>query len=226
MDSEFKSNPHVKKFLKKHFGKDKTFTTKDVSSIIKVAKHKFQYFSWIVRNVEAKNILPEDVYKYEEYFEIFEKNKNKYPAQDINHYGKTIPVDEFSKVSQSLRDLSFTIEESSDDFIGLDDIEKLTSVGIIYHGICHNYQVFELPSTLHKNKEAWKQYRNILGKSAGGKIDFCTMANMDYFDQYYKNYKGSSYFVLYNYSDQQSPYQFHYESTQFMDRNDKPVMTF
>ena len=78
------------------------------------------------------------------------------------------------------------------------------------------------------NEEAHKVYKNILGRckgrEEGASIDICTMANFDHFNDYLNNDPGSSYFVMYNLSDPQSPYQFHYESNQFMDKNDNQIL--
>jgi hypothetical protein len=77
------------------------------------------------------------------------------------------------------------------------------------------------------SKEAWNLYREILGKCSGrdkGQIvSICTMAGFDSFKEYLKNSPGSSYYVFYNMGDPLSPYQFHYDSGQFMDKNDNDI---
>jgi hypothetical protein len=49
------------------------------------------------------------------------------------------------------------------------------------------------------------------------------MAGFDSFREYLNNSPGSSYYVFYNLGDPKSPYQFHYESSQFMDKNDDNI---
>ena len=107
-------------------------------------------------------------------------------------------------------------------------IQKLESVGIKYLGMVDGLQAFQVPPEVKGSKDAWNVYREILGKCSGRdkgqKISICTMAGFGNFNQYLNDYPGSSYYVFYNMGDPLSPYQFHYESNQFMDKNDDDII--
>ena len=109
------------------------------------------------------------------------------------------------------------------------DIQKLESVGIHYLGMSDGYQVFEIPNELKNNENSWKVYRDILGKCAGrdsgAKVEICTIADFKHFKYYLTDYPNSSYFLIFNLGDPLSPYQIHFESNQFMDKNDKAQMS-
>jgi hypothetical protein len=121
-----------------------------------------------------------------------------------------------------------TDEFNKDNYVSVGDIQKLSEVGIKYYGMADGYQVFEVPNEAKDNPEAKKRYREILGRCAGrdkgAKISICTMSSGNYFENYLTNYPDSSYFVMFNLGDKNSPYQFHYESGQFMDKNDTDVI--
>ncbi len=191
---------------------------------------------WMLNKVANKIIKSEDIYKFKEYFDIHRKNTNKFPIADLGQI-KTLPqVNEFISKAIEIRERNIqatggTDGEATNDAKNLatgNEIAKLQSVGIKFLGIVDGYQCFEIPNELKGNEEAWKAYRDILGRCAnrdkGARIDICTIASFSNFNYYLNQYDGSSYFVFFNLGDPQSPYQFHYESNQFMDRNDKPLI--
>lgn len=196
--------------------------------IVTVAENKVSYIVWLVKMVALGNIKSEDVYKFKGYLVIFNRFKHLYKEKDISRYVTKSDVDYFKENTISIRDRDIEVGGGDTNYVSLTDMKKLEDVGIKYHGISEGYQVFEVPNDLKDDRNAWKVYSNVLGRCAGRKsgegIDLCTIASFSNFSNYLYDHPGSSYFVLFNLGDKQSPYQFHYESGQFMDKNDTMVI--
>ena len=216
-------------FIEKNVGDNKPIPY-DVFDDIKSASNNNQnYIIWLSKNVINKSILPEDIYKFGDYFKIFENNKSKFKIKDILQHKD---VNQFINAVTTIRDNQLKISSNTIDdnekYISLKNIEKLDSADIKYIGLIDNYQIFHIPNETKDNSRAFNYYREILGKSSGGAIDICTF-NKKNFIKYltkkdmFHDYRGSSYYVLYNFKDPQSPYQIHLESKQFRDRNNKQV---
>ena len=210
----------------KYVGEGKPMTEEDFQKLMEVTGGKFYLLSWLAKKIGQNIIKTEDIYKYKEYFDIYEKNKNKgrFQHKDIHLY-KTAEdvlnfIDEAIKVREG--DIKFEETVGKDNYVSPNDIRKLEETnGIKYLGMFDGYQVFQI---FHVSKDVWKTYRDILGKckgrEKGAKIEICTISSYSYFKGYLTDPKGSSYFLLYNLDDPKSPYQLHYESGQFMDKND------
>ena len=186
---------------------------------------------WLLTMVAKKNIKEEDVYKYKEYYEIFSRNNKKFPIADLGQIKTAQQVQEFVATAIDIREKGIAAvggENSTADvknLVSANEIDKLKSVGINFLGLVDGYQCFEVPKELKGNAEAYTTYRNILarcaGREQGAKIEICTMASQYNFDSYLST---GPYFVFFNMGDPKSPYQFHYETSQFMDKNDTPLI--
>jgi len=213
----------------KYVGEGKPISEDDFNKLVEVTGNKFYLLSWLTKKVGTGIIKAEDIYKYKEYFDLYEKNKKKFEYKDIHLYKTAEDVQKFLGEVIKLREGNIVYDEiqGKDNFVSQNDIEKLeSSGGIKYLGIYDNgdfkYQVFEVFGV---NKDVWQLYRDILGRckgrSRGAKIDICTIGQYSYFKDYLTDPKGSSYFLLFNLDDPKSPYQLHHESGQFMDKNDR-----
>lgn len=186
---------------------------------------------WLLTMVSRKNIKEEDVYKFKEYIDIYSKNNKKFPISDLGQIKTAEQVRDFVKKAIEIRESAIKAvggEESKVDVKNLvspNEIDKLKAVGINFLGVVDGYQCFEVPKELKGNEQAFTTYKNILGRCAGrdqgAKIDICTMAGQNMFDHYLST---GPYFVFFNLGDPKSPYQFHYETSQFMDKNDNPLI--
>lgn len=208
---------------------DKKIPEKVYQDIVRITENKVPYIVWLVKMSANGIIKIEDLYKYDEYLKIFTKYKNLYKEKDISRYNTSEDLNYFLKTTIGIREKDVVTDgDQKNNYVSVNDIKKLNDVGILYHGMSEGYQVFEVPNSLKNSKEAWKVYSNILGKCAGrdegAKIDLCTIASFENFRNYLEKFPESSYFVLFNLSDKQSPYQFHYESEQFMDKNDSNII--
>ena len=118
-------------------------------------------------------------------------------------------------------------KDQAKNLVSTRGIQELNEAGIKFVGIVDGYQCFLIPNSAKGNTEAWETYRKYLancsGRDQGAKIEICTMASQRHFDRYLTEY-GGDYYVFFNLADPKSPYQFHYESNQFMDKNDNALI--
>ena len=192
-----------------------------------ITNQKLAYTQWLAKNIaKTKFIKAEDIDRFKSFFDVFEKKKKKFPKADINQYKTEADIQDFITTAQTEReqDIQVTGGGSGEGLATSNEVDKLARVGIELLGLVDGYQVFKVPQSLTGNKEGWNVYKEVLGRCAGrdqgAKIDICTMASSKYFNQYLKR---GPYYVIFNLNDKQSPYQFHYESGQFMDKNDRRV---
>jgi hypothetical protein len=203
----------------------KKISNDDYNQIVKVSK-KVANIIWLTVKVHNDIILLEDVYKFEEYFDIFEKNKTKFSEKSIHKYETKEDVGLFIQTCIVVRERNIKFEDilDKDRYVSLNEIEKLEAVGIKYHGLVDDVQLFEIPNECKNNEMAWKAHREILarckGREQGAKIEICTMASFSYFKQYLDNNPNSSYWILFDLQNPLSPYQMHFESGNFKDKND------
>jgi antitoxin component YwqK of YwqJK toxin-antitoxin module len=216
-------------FVEKNVGDNKPISNEVFEEIKKVSNGKVNYILWLGKGFINKALSQTDIYKFEEFFPIFEKNKNSYPHKDLNQYKTKADIDNFMKITIEITRKDIDLSKSteiSDNYVSPKDIKRLQQVGIKFHGIVGGYQLFEVPNEAKDNDQVFKRYNEILGKCAGRdvgeKIYICTF-NIEQFKHYLNEYPNSSYFVLYNLSDRKSPYQIHYDSDQFMDKDNLPI---
>jgi len=88
----------------------------DVFEDIKKNIFKSEYGTWIIKMILNQIIHPEDVYKYKEYLDIFDRNKSKYEMKDINQYKTKEDLNEFlSKTLLNQKDSSTIKSISKED---------------------------------------------------------------------------------------------------------------
>jgi hypothetical protein len=213
--------------LQQQFVEAGKLTQEVFDEIVKVSKGKGAYATWLAARVDQEIIKAEDIYKYEDYLKFFNKFKREFPSPDINTYKDERSVRGFEQKAIELRERG--IEQTGGDInnasnlVSPKGIQELNQVGIKFIGTVDGYQCFLIPNSAKGNTKAWETYRkhlaNCSGRDKGAKIEICTMAGQSHFDDYLTRY-GGDYYVFFNLGDPKSPYQFHYESDQFMDKND------
>ena len=197
--------------------------------IVKVTKGKGAYATWLISKVDQGFVKDEDLYKYEDYIQIFDRYKRQFPSPDINAYKDERSVRDFEQTAIDIREKD--VEQTGGDtenaanLVSSQGIQELKSVGIKFLGTVDGYQSFEVPQSLKGNAEAWKIYRkhlaNCSGRDKGAKIEICTMAGQNHFD---RELGRDNLYVFFNLGDPKSPYQFSYATNQFMDKNDNAVI--
>ena len=199
-----------------------------------VSDNKHYKITWLSKRVTNKEVEHEDIYKFSEYFAIFEKHKRKFAYPNIHHYNTTELVrdwiDECIKIQE--QGIVYDDIEGMDNYVSQSEIERLCSFeSNKYYGLWRGYQVFRIGA---RDSVAYQVYKNVLGKVAGrdkvASLHICTFAN-DYRYNYYLDYSNTRdnddtqpLFVLFNLRDTNSPYQLHFESTQFMDKNNDSII--
>jgi hypothetical protein len=209
--------------LQQQFADTNKISQKDFDAIKQVT-NKGAHATWLVKKVIDKIIKSEDIYKFKDYFAIFDKYKNQFSFKDIFTYQTKNQVSDFISKAVEIKDKIGDVSggvESSNSLVSPQGVKDLESVGIKFLGLVEGYQCFKIPQKLSGNETAWKIYRKYLAKCSGRKegegIYICTMANQEYFDDYLET---DDLYVFFNLNDKKSPYQFHYQDNQFMDKND------
>ncbi len=217
--------------------------------IVQATMGKDAYMKWLCSRIVRKIIKAEDSLRYESLFKTFEqiKKSNKISQQylhipqfetgeeDENGEPKYIFNLDSIKTQSDIRDLEKAVDAfkqksldlSMDDnlvntgnLVSKPDLMKLDAAGIKLLGLVDGYQIFKISDI---SKETHKVYCDILFKAQkGAEIKFCTFGHGHY-SRYLKDYPGSAYYFIFNLGDPMAPYQFHYESNQFMDRRDQQI---
>ena len=85
----------IQQLKDKYVGEGKPMTQDDFNKIQEVSGGKFNNIAWLSKRVGTGMIKAEDIYKYKEYFEIFEKNKKKFTHKDLNLYRNAEDLQKF-----------------------------------------------------------------------------------------------------------------------------------
>jgi hypothetical protein len=230
-------------FLSKNVGNEGQVTQEEYDKIDKTfSKYGQGYVQWMVRRINEKKIKLEDLIQWDIIIDTYIKPiyKNEWAQsgvpRDINQIKTLDDIEKLSKASQDVRSKhreSMGITSDVDvldtnNYLSPKDIQRLKNVGIIFHGIVEGYQLFQVPpSAANFNEDQWKVYKGILGQCANReseKVALCTVATLEHFHHYLNIHPDSSYWVLFNLGDPLSPYQFHYESGQFMHKNNLTIL--
>jgi hypothetical protein len=204
----------------------------DTKKIIEDIGIKFGqgYVKWLLFRLRDKSLLEEDIYKFDDYFKIFEKGKKStdFTYNDIFKYKS--PSQFIQEVIKSHeKQIGFVGEFKQEDekyLVSPSDINKLQKVGIIFLGLTsENYQVFKIPTNLSGNDQAFTAQKNILGRcqgrEQGARLSICTMGGIQHFNHYLDV---DDLYLFFNMKDPLSPYQFNYALNGFMDKNDDTLL--
>jgi antitoxin component YwqK of YwqJK toxin-antitoxin module len=231
----------IQQLKDKYVGEGKPLKDEEFQKIQDLSHGKFYILAWLTKKIGTNLLKSEDLYKWKEYIDIFEKNKKKFKFQDLNLYKTLEDLQDFIETVIQIKEGDVKYEDipQSSAFLSKNEIEKLTSTGGnkylgfwkpeqgLKKGGLDGYQVFEISEP---TKENWKIYRDLLGRcrgrDKGATIEICTIAHFYHFKDYLKSDKGSKYIVLFNLNDPLSPYQLHVESQQFMNKNDVERFNF
>lgn len=191
---------------------DNQLSEKDYEEVIKATASKTVFVVWLVKRVFEGKIKAEDIYKYKEYFQIFNRHKNKYPKKDINQYKSAQDVDEFIKTTTSIKK---EVEADPSKDKGVTKAEKYAKFKI---GEVDGFSVYEIPKGGHKSKELYNASCEL-----GSGTEWCTATGKTH--RYFSAYtQQGPLFIFINNSDPKEKYQFHYESDSFMDADDRPII--
>ena len=188
-------------------------TNEDIDLINKVTTNQ-NYRKWLGNLVKNQVLKTEEILKFKDYLDLFTKYPNTYSIKDVNLIKTKEDLDNFKNISIRLMDLN----KENDSYLNPNEIMNLEEAGINYMGTVEGFQLFIVPQDLIDDTNAYKKYKNILGKCSGGEINICTIGGIDHFNDFLIR---DDLYVLYNHSLSQSPYQIHFESLSFLDRSNK-----
>jgi len=177
------------------------------NSIQSSSNGKSAYATWLIKRVSNKMILPEDVYKWEKYFKFFDKYRNKFEIKDINLIKTPNDIKNLVIRVKSIED---AIESDPSKAGGSNKMEKYKE---FYIGNVDGFDVFKLD----------KGRKDLYGVSCdlGSGTEWCTATGKT--AQHFNNYidEGPLFIFIKKGSDEK--YQFSYETSQFMDKDDIPI---
>lgn len=161
-----------------------------------------KYSKWLLKLYKTNNLKLEDLYKATEYLNYFIKFNNRIEVKDINRY-KSLP-----ELYNAIRGFMENPEQATSNSDEARQIKK-SEAKKVYED---NEWVVIVPLT-HR---AACYY--------GKGTQWCTASkdNDDYFNQY--NSQGPLYININKQSGKK--YQFHFESSQFMDETDSPIVEY
>ena len=175
--------------------------------IVDAVGNKTAYATWLVKKVADDTIKGEDAYKYKEYFDVFNRRKREFEYPDINRYKTTADVRKFVTTAIGLRDSE---QEDPSTKKGVQKADKYKEFHI---GSVDGFEVYEIP----KGRKDLYAMSCELGSGA----EWCTATGKtrSYFDEYIME---GPLFIFVKPGSREK-YQFHYESGQFMDKDDQPI---
>jgi hypothetical protein len=183
------------------------------NEILKVTKNDSAFATWLTARVAgSKNtpaiIKPEDIYKYENYLDIFKRRKKEYRFQDINQVKTPSQLQDFIKTSVDL------LNQEKQDIStqkGVSKTEKFKSLKIMDVA---GFSVYMIP------KDRTDLYPTSCELGSG--TEWCTATGNT--DSMFLGYiKRGPLFIFIDNSNPKNKYQVHFESEQFMDRNDNSI---
>ena len=194
--------------LKTQFVDSGKISQEDFDQIKNATGGKGAYATWMVKKVSDKILKGEDIYKWKDYFKIFNRRKKDFPSPDINFYKKSSDISQFVKKAIELKSQE---EKDPTKKKGVSKTDKFSDLKI---GQVDGFDVYEIP----------KGRKDLYNTSCelGSGTEWCTATGntSNYFNEYIED--GPLYIFMKPGSDEK--YQFHFESGQFMDQDDQPVV--
>ena len=194
--------------LKDQFVKTGKISPEDFEEIEKATGGKGAYATWLIKRIDDEILKAEDIYKWKDYFQIFKRRKNDFKFSDINSYKTQNDIKQFVKKALEL------IDQEDEDPTKKKGVSKTDKFSDLKIGEVDGFEVYEIP----------KGRKDLYNTSCelGSGTQWCTATGntSNYFNQYID--EGPLYIFMKPGSDEK--YQFHFESGQFMDKNDQSVI--
>jgi hypothetical protein len=188
-------------------------TKETFRDILNATQNDSALATWLTARVAGTKkdpaiIKPEDIYKYEQYFNVFKRRKKEYPTSDINQIKTSQQIQNFIKTST---DLASQEEENPSAQKGVSKTEKFKDLKI---GDYNGFSVYMIP----------KGRKDLYPTSCelGSGTEWCTATGntSSHFESYIES---GPLFIFIDNSDSKNKYQVSFEEEQFMDRYDVPI---
>lgn len=194
--------------LKTQFVDSNKITDSEFTEIIDATGGKSSYATWLIKKVADKVIKPEDIYKYNKYFYIFDRRKREYIFQDLNQYKTSDDISKFIKKSVEIAN------SEQNDPSQQKGVAKTNKYFEFKIGLVDGFDVYKLP----------KGRTDLYGVSCelGSGTEWCTSTGKTrrHFDDYIA--KGPLFIFIKPGSDEK--YQFSYEESSYMDKDDESIL--
>ena len=176
--------------------------------VIDAANKKSAYATWLAKRVLTRVIKIEDIEKYKDYLNVFDRNKREYPSPDINFYKDSNKIEDFN--SKSIEIINKEIDPSQQKGVPFEQKYAKLKIGTVA-----DFDIYKIP----QGSEDLGQASCDLGSGTG----WCTATGKT--DTMFKYYiRQDDLYVLIDKKDKANKYQFHYADQQFMDKNDIPIL--
>jgi hypothetical protein len=199
--------------LETDFVNNGRISKEDFDKILKASNNDSALATWLTARVAGSksapaSINPEDIYKYEEYFDIFKRRKKEYPISDINQIKTPQQIQNFIKKSV---DLASQEKQDLSSQKGVSKTEKFKDLKI---GDFNGFSVYMIPQG--------RQDLYPVSCELGSGTEWCTATGntSSYFNDYIED---GPLFIFIDNSDPKNKYQVTFEDEQFMDRYDNPI---
>ena len=205
--SEMLSEINVDDIKDKFVGRNKVVTDQEFNDIMKATNNKLAISLWMIKKIESGFILPEDIYKWEEYLEIFKRVKREFPIKDINQIKEPDQIDDFVNKAEEIKDREIDPSKKK----GVEKSDKYAELRI---GEVAGFQVYKIPKGTSD-----EMYGAACGLGTG--TSWCTATGNT--KQWFDRYAGKDDLYIFI-GPNGEKYQFHYESSQYMDSNDRSIL--
>ena len=176
--------------------------------VIDAANKKSAYATWLAKRVLTRVIKIEDIGKYKDYLNVFDRNKREYPSSDINFYKDSNKIEDFN--SKSIEIINRETDPSQQKGVPFEQKYAKLKIGTVA-----DFDIYKLP----QGSEDSHQTSCDLGSGTG----WCTATGKT--DSMFKQYiRQDDLYILIDKKDKANKYQFHYRTQQFMDKNDYPIL--
>lgn len=176
--------------------------------VIDAANKKSAYATWLAKRVLTRVIKIEDIEKYEEYLNVFDRNKREYPSPDINFYKDSNKIEDFN--SKSIEIINKETDPSQQKGVPFEQKYAKLKIGTVA-----DFDIYKIP----QGSEDLHQTSCDLGSGTG----WCTATGKT--NSMFKDYiMKDDLYILIDKKDKTNKYQFHYVDQQFMDKNDYPIL--
>lgn len=190
---------------------NRSITPEEYEEIITASGGKSAYATWMATKVADKKIKGEDIYKYKDYFILFDQNKRKFPSPDINAYGGKNSELKLSDFINKAVEIKNATEKDPSLAKGVSKSDKYSKFKI---GEVDGFVVYKIP-------QGSNDLYNVSCELGSG-TEWCTATGKTsgHFDRHIS--QGSLYIFD---NGKGEKYQFHYENNEFMDKNNNSIFS-
>jgi len=178
-------------------------------------KFKVNHAAFIIRGVRQGFILLDDVYKYEEYLDIFNRNRNQFAEKDLGQYKDQ---GDYSYFTQMAVGIKYREEDDVSSAKGVSKKDKFKKL-LVHQS--NGFSMYKIPERKDMDGKENAYYNASCELGSGTEWCTATGRTKDYFDQYTRE---GALFIFINDGAPDEKYQYSPAENQFMDRFDDDIL--